>query len=51
MDMKEDIQEFCGHLQGGLISLVLDNIDPDCLPTLIGLNPQLDKIISERLKP
>ena len=46
---KEDITEFCRHLQQDLVSLVLQNIPPDCLPVLLGLNDQLDALIAKEL--
>ena len=45
---EEDVGKFCACLQGDLLGLVLDNI-PDLLPTLLGLHPELDREISNRL--
>lgn len=46
---NEDLGEFCGHLQQDLVSLVLQNIPPDSLPVLLGLNDQLDALIAKEL--
>ncbi len=45
----EDIHEFCSHLQADLVSLVLQNIPPDYLPALLGLNDQLDALVAKEL--
>lgn len=46
---NEDLPEFCNRLQNGLVSLVLKNVPPGYLPGLLGLNPQLDALISKKL--
>lgn len=46
---KEDLGKFCSHLQHDLVSLVLQNIPPDSLPSLLGLNDQLDALIAKEL--
>lgn len=46
---EEQAGEVAAALQEDLLSLVLDHI-PDQLPTLLGLNPELDRIISEKLQ-
>lgn len=44
-----DLGEFCSHLQADMLSLVLQNIPPDSLPALLGLNDQLDALIAKEL--
>lgn len=47
---KESIPEVTKALQNNLLDLVLDNIDMNQLPKLMGLDPDLDKEISARFK-
>ncbi len=46
---REEVLKVADQLTGNLITAILDNI-PDSLPLLLGLNPALDRAISERLK-
>jgi hypothetical protein len=45
----EDLGKFCRLLQRDLVSLVLQNIPPDYLPALLGLDDQLDALIAKEL--
>lgn len=45
----EDIPAVCAKLGLDLTSLVLKNIPPDCLPLLLGLNPQLDVLLGQEM--
>ena len=46
---EEDLGKFCALLREDLVSLVLKNIPPDCLPALLGLRHELDALIAKEL--
>lgn len=46
---NEAVQDVCDALGGLAITKILDRLDKATLPTLMGINKEVDKLIEERL--